>query len=136
MQLNPELNKMGALNVVRKTYADAGLVGFYRGYPALLMFSIPKNSVRFGVYDWASKNLFTEKKKSHNFCCGLTAGAAEAIAVVTPQETLKTRLIHDRLSAEPKYRNVFHGIYTISSQQGPSGLYKGVLATILKQSTN
>lgn len=136
MQLNPELNKMGAMNVIRKTWAEAGFKGFYRGYPALLMFSVPKNSVRFGVYDFASKNIFTEKSKLNNFCCGLTAGAAEAITVVTPQETLKTRLIHDRLSAEPKYRNVFHGIYTIASQHGPSGLYKGVTATVLKQSTN
>lgn len=56
--------------------------------------------------------------------------------MVTPQETLKTRLIHDRISDAPKYRNVFHGIYTIASEHGPSGLYKGVGATILKQSTN
>ena len=31
---------------------------------------------------------------------------------------------------------MFHGIYTIASEQGPAGLYKGALATILKQSTN
>ena len=64
--------------------------------------------------------------------CGLSAGAAEALLVVTPQETLKTKLIHDKLSAEPKYRNLFHGIYTIAQQNGVGGLYKGVLATFLK----
>jgi len=31
---------------------------------------------------------------------------------------------------------VFHGIYTIAMQTGPSGLYRGVLATLLKQSSN
>ena len=65
------------------------------------MFSVPKNSVRFGAYDYAQKNLFTKKNKSNNFLCGLFAGAAEAVLVVTPQETLKTRPIHDKLSEHP-----------------------------------
>jgi solute carrier family 25 citrate transporter 1 len=108
----------------------------YRGYSALLMFSVPKNSVRFGAYEYASTTLFTQKNKSSNFMCGLFAGTCEAILVVTPQETLKTRLIHDKLAETPKYNNVFHGIYSIAAEHGPSGLYRGVLATILKQSTN
>lgn len=58
-------------------------------------------------------NVLTEKTRMNNFLCGLCAGAAEAVLVVTPQETLKTKLIHDKLSPEPKYRNLFHGIYTI-----------------------
>lgn len=136
MQLKPELNQMGAFNLIKNTWAEKGFFGFYRGYPALLIFSVPKNSVRFGTYEFAKTNMFTGTSKANNFMCGLTAGAAEAVAVVTPQETLKTRLIHDRLSAEPKYRNLFHGIYTIGAQHGPSGLYKGVAATVMKQSTN
>mgnify|MGYP006104832271 CR=1 FL=1 len=67
---------------------------------------------------------------------GICAGAMEAVLVVTPQETLKTRLIHDKLSLEPKFKNVFHGIYTISAEHGPSGLYKGLAATLMKQSSN
>jgi solute carrier family 25 citrate transporter 1 len=55
---------------------------------------------------------------------------------VTPQETLKTKLIHDKLSAEPKYRNVFHGISSIVSEKGIGGMYKGYLATLMKQSSN
>jgi len=31
---------------------------------------------------------------------------------------------------------LFHGIYTIGSQAGPAGLYRGVVATLLKQSSN
>lgn len=68
--------------------------------------------------------------------CGLGAGAAEAVLVVTPAETLKVKLIHDKLSAEPKYRNVFHGIYKIFNQYGFGGVYAGVVPTILKQSSN
>lgn len=127
---------MGAVNVIKDTYRTNGFFGLYRGYSALLMFSIPKNYVRFGTYTYVQENILTEKKRSNNFLCGLSAGFAEAIFVVTPQETIKTRLIHDKLSPKPQYRNVFHGIYSLATAQGIGGLYKGVTATILKQSTN
>lgn len=56
---------------------------------------------------------------------GLIAGACEAILVVTPQETLKTKLIHDKLSLQPKYKGLFHGIGQIWNQHGFGGVYKG-----------
>ena len=68
--------------------------------------------------------------------CGIMAGAAESTFVVTPQETLKTKLVHDKLQENPKYRNLFHGIYTIIKQQGLGGCYKGYTATLMKQSSN
>ena len=77
------------------------------------MFSVPKNYVRFGTYAYVKKNVFTEPSKINNFLCGICAGAAESTFVVTPQETIKTKLIHDKLSANPQYRNVFHGMYKI-----------------------
>ena len=101
MQLYKEKNAMGAINVVRDTVKTGGPLALYKGYGALLMFSVPKNYVRFGAYEYAKSNIFTEKTKTNNFLCGLTAGACEALLVVTPQETLKTRLIHDKLSPEP-----------------------------------
>lgn len=83
--------------------------------------------------------------------CGLAAGAAEAMLVVTIQETLKVQLIHDKFMPEPKYRNLFHGIYSIVSKEtGLLGLYKGKetriievidvllggVETLMKQSSN
>jgi solute carrier family 25 (mitochondrial citrate transporter), member 1 len=136
MQLYKEKNKMGAVNVIKQTFKDHGVRGLYKGYSALLLFSVPKNYTRFGTYAYVQGNVLTERTKTNNFLCGLCAGAAEAIFVVTPQETLKTKLIHDKLSPNPQYRNLFHGIYTIGSNAGPSGLYKGVVATLLKQSSN
>ncbi len=81
-------------------------------------------------------SVLTERTKLNNFMCGLAAGATEAVMVVTPQETLKTKLIHDKLSEHPQYKNVFHGIRTIVEKQGLGGMYKGVVPTVLKQSTN
>ena len=132
MQLDKAKQKMGAFGVIGETFRTNGFFGFYRGYSSLLIFNMPKNSVRFYTYEWAATNVFKEKNQRNNFLCGLVAGAMEALLVVTPQETIKTKLIHDKLSAEPKYRNIFHGIGTIYKQTGPAGLYAGVLPTILK----
>jgi len=59
MQLYPEKNKMGMLNVLKNTISTNGPLGLYRGYTALLMFSVPKNYVRFGANEYTKKHIFT-----------------------------------------------------------------------------
>jgi solute carrier family 25 (mitochondrial citrate transporter), member 1 len=73
---------------------------------------------------------------SNTLLCGLFAGVTEALLVVTPTETMKVKLIHDNLSATPKYRNFVHGVRTIAAEQGIAGTYKGLTPTILKQGSN
>jgi len=70
--------------------------------PALLVFSVPKTAVRFGSNQWFRNNLFTDKNsRLHTFMAGLGAGVTEAILVVTPAETLKVKIINDKLSPNP-----------------------------------
>lgn len=64
------------------------------------------------------------------------AGITEAILVVTPMETIKTKLIHDRIDGANRYRGLFHGISTIVGEKGFSGIYKGLVPTILRQGSN
>ena len=59
MQLYPDKNKMGMLNVFKDTISKNGPLGLYRGYTALLMFSVPKNYVRFGANEYTKKHIFT-----------------------------------------------------------------------------
>ena len=101
MQLRPEINKLGAKECVKQTFRERGLIGFYRGYGALLLFSIPKQWCRFGSYAFAKDHMWTKQNKISNFMCGIFAGAVESTIVVTPQETLKTKLIHDKFSKTP-----------------------------------
>ena len=136
MQLYPEINKRGAINCAKDTIASRGIFGLYRGYSSLLFFSVPKNYVRFGTYHYTRDNIFNGPGKLQTFMCGLTAGAAEAALVVTPMETIKVKLIHDKLSANPQYKSLFSGIHRIISEQGFGGVYRGFLATLIKQSTN
>lgn len=113
MQLYPDLQKKGLGHIIKSTYKDYGVFGFYRGLSALIVLSVPKTAVRFGTNEWLKNNVFKEKNRVHTFLAGLGAGVSEAIFVVTPAETLKVKLIHDRLSPKPKYRGLVHGISTI-----------------------
>jgi solute carrier family 25 citrate transporter 1 len=66
----------------------------------------------------------------------MIAGFCDATAIITPMETIKVKLIHDKFRPNPQYRNLFNGINTIVQKEGFSGIYKGYLATVLKQVTN
>jgi len=50
MQLYKEQNAKGFAGVVRDTIRTNGFLGLYRGYSALLFFSVPKNTVRFWAF--------------------------------------------------------------------------------------
>lgn len=81
-------------------------------------------------------HVFTTPGRTTSFFAGLGAGIAEAILVVTPAETIKVKLIHDKLLEQPKYRGLIHGIMEITKAQGLGGIYRGVVPTILRQGSN
>lgn len=136
MQLYKDMAKNGMIGTARSVYNSHGFGGFYRGCSVLIFFSIPKTGSRFGAYQYATNNLFVGDSRVNSLCCGLFAGTTEAILAVTPMETLKTKLIHDKIAETGKYRGLFHGIVTIAKQEGPGGLYQGLLPTIMKQGSN
>jgi len=131
----------GPIDVVKKTLSEKGPLGLYRGLSPLLYFSIPKNAIRFAAFEYI-KSVFQagtarSLTKTEAFIAGMGAGVCEAVGAVTPMETIKVKFIHDQLISEkPRFKGFFHGIYTISNESGISGIYKGVIPTILKQSTN
>lgn len=67
---------------------------------------------------------------------GLGAGMAEAILVVTPSETIKTKLIHDQNQPVPKYRGLINGVKEIVKAEGFSGIYRGMGAVVARQGAN
>jgi len=107
--------------------------------PPLIIFGIPRNASRFTAFE-ATKGLLKEKTSfgniSSNIIAGFVGGFTEAVLVTTVQETMKVRLIHDKLSPNPRFRNTIHGVSTILKEQGFSGVYKGLTPTILKQGSN
>jgi solute carrier family 25 (mitochondrial citrate transporter), member 1 len=135
-QLYPE-RKVGPIQLAKDTIKTNGVRGLYRGLSCLLFFAVPKTGVRFSSKSFYDEHVFKGKKSTlNNFLSGAMAGATEAIFVVTPQETLKVKLIHDKLNPNPKYSGFFNGVSTIYRTEGFNGVYRGVIPTILRQSSN
>jgi hypothetical protein len=59
MQLDKSKQQLGLRGLASETWRTNGFFGFYRGYTALLLFSMPKNSVRFFWFEFAQTHLFT-----------------------------------------------------------------------------
>lgn len=130
--------KLGIMQIVRMTVGEHGVFGLYRGLSCLVVFSIPKAGVRFGSKDFFDTHFFTTKSSFNTFVSGGLAGCCEALLAVTPMETLKTKLIDDKLQPkeQQKYRGLIHGIKTIYAEQGFGGVYRGPLPTVMKQGSN
>ena len=141
MQLYPEWSKAGIRETIKDTIAKRGISGIvfelkyfkglYVGLSTLLFFSIPKTGVRFSAKKFADESIFEGKKsRLRTVAGGVFAGIIEAICVVTPQETLKTKLMHDKFRKVSKYKNLFHGVMTILKKEGFKGVYMGCAPTL------
>lgn len=114
------------------TCRTTGFLSLYRGLGVTLIGSIPKAGIRFGGNAWCKQMLADEKGKltmGTQFLAGMGAGTIEAIAAVTPMETVKTKLIQSNQKLVP-------GVISIWKASGIGGFYQGVFATVLKQSSN
>lgn len=127
------------MDCAKKTVQTNGVLGLYRGLSVLLYGSIPKSAVRFGAFETFKQKLVDERGQLSTvgkLGAGLGAGICEAILAVTPMETIKVKFINDQRSPNPKFRGFAHGVGQIVKQEGLSGVYKGLTATIMKQGSN
>jgi solute carrier family 25 (mitochondrial citrate transporter), member 1 len=121
----------GMIDCAKKQIKKNGIFGLYKGLSTALIFSIPKASIRFGSYSYYN-NIINNKYQPSPFnslFAGMLSGCTEAILIVTPQETIKTKLIENNESFKK-------GVSNIIKKNGVSGLYNGLIPTIIKQSTN
>ena len=123
----------GMIDCATQQVNKHGITGLYRGLVPALGFAIPKAGIKFGSFSFFHNLIIQNTKDGNtpikNLTAGMMAGVTEAILVVTPQETIKTKLIEMN-------NGFYNGIKTIVKKEGLSGIYNGVIPTILKQSTN
>ena len=105
----------------------------------LLTGAIPTYAIRFGTFDLLKAQVTDSRgvlSPGQRMICGLGAGVAEAVLVVTTIETLKVRLIADQKKKTPRFRGLQHAAVTIVREEGVAGVYKGLGPTVCKQGSN
>ncbi|KAJ6028863.1 hypothetical protein N7540_004439 [Penicillium herquei] len=127
------------VQLLASTIRQHGIGALYTGAGAFCISSASKSAIRFFTFDMARQMMPTDKSGKAtpigNMCAGLMAGVAEAVIVVTPGETVKTKMIDDR-AVSKQYKSTGHGIVSIFRKEGLAGLYRGVIPVTLKQSAN
>ena len=107
-------------------------MSLYRGLAPTLIGSIPKAGIRFGLNAVIKDALRDKDGKltiGKNFVAGLGAGVAEAIIIVAPVETVKTKCIELN-------KPFVIGFKHILKTEGMGGIYQGAAATAMKQGSN
>ena len=138
----------GPLDCVKQTLQTKGIPGLYKGLSALVLGTAAKAGIRFLSFE-KFKQLLSDQNgrlsSSKRVIAGLGAGLTEGLLIVTPTETIKTKLIHDALDSHPKYNGLIHGNLLFSyhlgtrliiKEEGLAGIYRGVSAVVLRQGAN
>jgi len=127
------------LSIIRSTLRTKGITGLYSGCMALVVGNSVKAGVRFISYDQFKHMLADSEGRvsaPRSLIAGLGAGMMEAIFAVTPSETIKTKLIDDAKSPNPRFRGLMHGTMTIVREEGIRGVYRGLFPVMMRQGAN
>ncbi|KAF8335865.1 citrate transporter [Cantharellus anzutake] len=132
-------SKEGPIAIIKTTIKQKGITGLYSGCSALVIGNAAKAGVRFVTYDYFKGLLQDEHGKisaPRSLLAGLGAGMCEAILAVAPSETIKTKLIDDSRSPNPRFQGLAHGTRTIIAEEGIRGIYRGLFPVMARQGAN
>ncbi|KAK0121936.1 hypothetical protein ONS95_010210 [Cadophora gregata] len=130
------------LRLFLNTVRTQGFAPLYNGAGVVCVSNASKSAVRFFAFELTRRQLIVNPKTglttpSGNLIAGLVAGITESVTVVTPGETIKTKLIDDRnRPGGPQYRSTLSAIFHLIRTEGIGGFYRGVVPVTLKQSSN
>ncbi|KAL1839265.1 hypothetical protein VTJ49DRAFT_1702 [Mycothermus thermophilus] len=112
---------------------------WYAGCTTLIIGNSAKAGIRFVAFDQYKKLLADEDGKMsgpRNVLAGFGAGVTESLLAVTPTESIKTTLIDDRKSANPRLRGFLHAVPIIYRERGIRGFFQGFVPTTARQAAN
>lgn len=112
---------------------------WYAGCTTLIIGNSLKAGIRFVAFDQYRSMLSNPDgtiSGPGTVIAGFGAGVTESLLAVTPFESIKTQLIDDRKSANPRMRGFLHGSKIIAQERGIRGFFQGFLPTTARQAAN
>jgi len=112
---------------------------WYAGCTTLIIGNSLKAGIRFVAFD-QYKALLQDVDGNisgpRTVIAGFGAGVTESLLAVTPFESIKTTLIDDRKSANPRMRGFLHAVPIIARERGLRGFFQGFVPTTARQAAN
>jgi len=112
---------------------------WYAGCTTAVTGNSVKAGIRFLAFD-AYKNALADENGNvsgpKTVLAGLGAGVTESLLAVTPFESIKTQIIDDRKSGNPRMRGFLHGSALIAREKGIRGFLQGFVPTTARQAAN
>ncbi|KAK4098505.1 mitochondrial carrier [Parathielavia hyrcaniae] len=112
---------------------------WYAGCTTLIIGNSAKAGIRFVAFD-QYKSLLADKDGKmtgpRTVLAGFGAGVTESLLAVTPTESIKTTLIDDRKSPNPRMRGFLHAVPIIARERGLRGFFQGFVPTTARQAAN
>lgn len=125
----------GVIHALRAMFHEEGLRSYYRGLSASLWAFVPNWAIYWYSYETCKRAFTPGGRRPTPLVHVASAVSAGTITAVTtaPFWTLKSRLQIDMAvaTARRRYRSVPHGFRKIVREEGLSGLYKGLVPTLL-----
>ncbi|PYH95201.1 mitochondrial tricarboxylate transporter [Aspergillus ellipticus CBS 707.79] len=112
---------------------------WYAGCTTLIIGNSLKAGIRFVAFDRFKSLLQDENGKisgPKTVVAGFGAGFTESLLAVTPFESIKTQLIDDRKSRNPRMHGFLHGSRVIFNERGVRGFFQGFVPTTARQAAN
>lgn len=112
---------------------------WYAGCTTLIIGNSLKAGIRFVAFDQYKALLADANGKisgPRTVIAGFGAGVTESLLAVTPFESIKTTLIEDRKSANPRFRGFVHAVPTMFRERGFRGVFQGFVPTTARQAAN
>ncbi|KAJ2780264.1 hypothetical protein GGI15_003600 [Coemansia interrupta] len=124
-----------ASHVIRTIYTTEGVLGFYNGISAAVLRQMTYSMARFATYDTMKQQLALPDGSLPFYrtaIAGVIAGAVGGVCG-TPADIVLVRLQNDGalpVAERRNYKNAFDGLFRIAKEDGPSGLFKGVVPNV------
>lgn len=120
----------------RKIIAEEGVRrGLYAGFGAVFFGTIPTNAITFATYKSIQRRAESVVPEEFDPFVDLTAGAiGELFGLITylPSEVVAKRMQVAGLGPARNYTSAWHAARVIYRTEGVSGLYTGLLSTLLR----
>lgn len=132
---NPKYS--GLADVARKTVAEEGLAGLYRGVASPLVGQMAFNAVQFAVNSAAVTYLRGDRPPGSRlslpeyFAAGAVTGVAVAM-VEAPQDLFKSQLQVQVFRERPEFTTVSQCVRRVWAEGGVRGVYQGLGATMAR----